>query len=219
MTGFSWDWGFAWSTIPGLLEGLQLTMEATLLGSLVALALGLMWALIRLADVPVIAPAIRVFVEFVRGTPFLVQLYFLFYVFPTYGVTMSAMLTGVVGLGLYYSAYMAEVFRAGIEGVPAGQWEASLALGLPLRRVWLGVVLPQALRTVTPILGNYVIVMFKESALLSTITVLELLARATDIGVQQFRFIEPLTLAGLLYFLVSYPAARFVRALEGRVAV
>jgi polar amino acid transport system permease protein len=156
-------------------------------------------------------------VEFLRGTPFLVQLYFLFYVFPSYGLTFSALVTGIVGLGLYYSAYTAEIFRAGIEDIPPGQWEACLVLGLPLRRVWTGIILPQAVRTVIPVFGNYVIVMFKETALLSAITVTEVLAQANNVGYLQFRFTEPLTLAGILYLLVSYPAARGVRLLEKRM--
>lgn len=215
---FVWDWGFAFAAVPNLLIGLQLTVEATFWGSILALLLGLIWVLVRLANIPVLSPAIGFLVEFVRGTPFLVQLYFLFYVFPTYGVTLSAMTTGVIALGLYYSAYISEVYRAGIEGVAPGQWEASLTLGLPIRRVWLGIVLPQSLRTITPMLGNYVIVMFKETTLLSTITVMEVLAQAMDVGFLHYRFIEPLTMAGLLYFAVSYAAAQGVRALEARLA-
>jgi polar amino acid transport system permease protein len=217
MSHFSWDWRVAWLALPHLFAGLRFTVEATIFGAILAVAMGFCWALIRLGDFPVITPVVDLFVEFLRGTPFLVQLYFLFYVFPTYGITLSAMATGILGLGLYYSAYAAEVFRAGIEMIPAGQWEASLTLGLPLQRVWARIILPQVLRTVTPMLGNYVIVMFKESALLSTITVMEVLAQATNVGFQQFRFVEPLTLAGWLYFLLSYPTARLFRAVEARL--
>jgi polar amino acid transport system permease protein len=156
-------------------------------------------------------------VEFLRGTPLLIQLYFLFFIFPTYGVTLSAIVTGVLGLGLYYSAYASEVYRAGIEAVPRGQWEASLALGLPLAHMWARVVMPQALRFAVPVLGNFVISMFKESAILSTITVMEVVAEANSIGSQTYRFIEPFTMAGLLFFVISYPAARLVRLLEAKL--
>jgi polar amino acid transport system permease protein len=164
--------------------------------------------------VPVLSPLVQLFVEFVRGTPFLVQLFFLFYVLPTWGLTFTAFITGVIGLAVFNSAPISEIYRAGIEDVPGGQWEASLTLGLPLRRVWLGIVLPQAVRTVLPMLGNVGIGMFKETAVLSTITVMELLAQAVDIGSMHFRYIEPLTMVGTFYFLVSYILARLLRPLE-----
>jgi polar amino acid transport system permease protein len=217
MTGIDWNWKFAFDTLPLLLSGLRFTIQATLLGSCVAFALGLVWAMVRLAQVPVASGFTGLLVEFLRGTPLLIQLYFLFYIFPTYGVTLTAMVTGVLGLGLYYSAYASEVYRAGIESVPRGQWEASLALGLPLPHMWARVVLPQALRFAVPVLGNFVISMFKESAILSTITVMEIVAQANVIGSQTYRFIEPLTMAGLLFFAISYPAARLVRLLEARL--
>jgi polar amino acid transport system permease protein len=217
MTGIDWNWKFAFDTLPLLLSGLRFTVQATLLGSSVAFVLGLVWAMVRLAQIPVASGFTGLLVEFLRGTPLLIQLYFLFYIFPTYGVTLTAMVTGVLGLGLYYSAYASEVYRAGIESVPRGQWEASLALGLPLPHMWARVVLPQALRFAVPVLGNFVISMFKESAILSTITVMEIVAQANVIGSQTYRFIEPLTMAGLLFFAISYPAARLVRLLEARL--
>jgi polar amino acid transport system permease protein len=219
MSGFRWDWQYCLQLLPQLLEGLQVTVLVTLCGSLVAFLLGLVWILLRIARLPVISATVGLFVEFVRGTPFLIQLYFLFYVVPTWGLTMSALITGIVGIGLFNSAYVSEIYRAGIENIPTGQWEACLTLGLPLRRVWTGVILPQAVREVLPMLGNIVIVMFKETAVLSTITVFELLARAMDAGFLQFRFIEPLTLASVLYFVVSYTAASGVRLLEKRNVV
>jgi polar amino acid transport system permease protein len=219
MSGFHWDWTYALRILPQLIEGLQITVFVTIAGSLLAFVLGLLWILMRLARVPLISHVVTFFIEFVRGTPFLIQLYFLFYVVPTWGLTLSALLTGILGIGLFNSAYVSEIYRAGIENIPVGQWEACLTLGLPLRRVWLGIVLPQAIRAVLPMLGNIVIGMFKETAVLSTITVFELLARAMDAGFLEFRFIEPLTLAGALYFVVSYTAASGVRLLERRNVV
>lgn len=216
MSGFSWDWGYALSILPELLHGLGITVQATLLATLIALPLGLVFALLRLAAVPLLSPAVSFVVEFLRGTPFLVQLYFIFYVLPNYGVLLSPFVTGVLALGVYGAARGAELYRAGIEAVAPGQWEASLALGLPLRYLWRGVVLPQVAPVVAPMLGNLVIVMFKDSAVLSTITVLELVATAKDIGSFTFRYLEPLTLAGLLFWVVSYAAARGIRRLEAR---
>jgi polar amino acid transport system permease protein len=214
-----WDWSFAWSILPALLMGAKITVIATLLGSLLSFALGLIWTLLRLMRIKLVSPAVEFFVSFVRGTPLLVQLYFVFYVFPNWGLSMPALVTGIVGLGIYYSATASEIYRAGIEELAAGQWEAALVLGLPLRRVWLGVVLPQAIRTVLPVLGNQVVAMFKETSLLSTITVIELLAEATSIGSMEFRYVEPLTMAGFFYFVISYTAARGIRRLEVRHVV
>jgi polar amino acid transport system permease protein len=218
MTGFQWDWSFVASIVPQLLLGLKITVFATLTGFVAALLLGLVWTLLRLASVPVLSPLVQLFVEFVRGTPFLVQLFFLFYVLPTWGLTFTALVTGIIGLAIFNSAPVSEIYRAGIEDIPGGQWEASLTLGLPVRRVWLGIVLPQAVRTVLPMLGNVGIGMFKETAVLSTITVMELLAQAVDIGSMYFRYIEPLTMVGVFYFIVSYTLARLVRRLEFRGA-
>ena len=214
MSGFAWDWAYALSIMPDLLEGLLVTVQATLLATAIALPLGLVLMLLRVAAIPVVSPLVGFFVEFLRGTPFLIQLYFIFYVLPNYGVLLSPFVTGVLALGVYGAARAAELYRAGIEAVPVGQWEACMALDLPLSYVWRGVVLPQVVPVVTPMLGNLVIVMFKDSAVLSTITVLELVARAKDVGVMTFRYLEPLTLAGVLFWIVSYAAARGVRRLE-----
>jgi len=214
-----WDWSFAWSIVPALLMGAKITVIATLLGSLLSFVVGLIWTLLRMMRIKLVSPAVEFFVSFVRGTPLLVQLYFVFYVFPKWGLSMPALVTGIVGLGIYYSATASEIYRAGIEELATGQWEAALVLGLPLRRVWLGIVLPQAVKTVLPVLGNQVVAMFKETSLLSTITVIELLAQATSIGSMEFRYVEPLTMAGFFYFVNSYTAARGIRRLEARHVV
>jgi polar amino acid transport system permease protein len=216
MSAFHWDWSFAVSIVPNLARGVIVTVIATAAGSALAFVLGLVWTFVRIANIRLVTPGVWFFVEFIRGTPLLIQLYFLFYVLPTWGLTISALATGVIGLGLFFSAYAAEIYRAGIEDLPSGQWEAALTLGLPVRRVWTGIILPQAIRAVLPMLGNIVISMFKQTALLSTITVLELLAHGMAIGQMTYRFVEPLTLVGVFYFAVSYVSARALRLLETR---
>ncbi len=216
MTGFSWDWKFAWEITPYLLEGLKVTVAATFWGTVLALVLGLVLAILRLAEIPVISRALDLIVQFLRGTPFLIQLYLLFYALPRYGIVLSPFLTGVIGLGLVYGALASEIYRGGIENVAPGQWEACLSLGLPVRWVWTGVILPQAIRSVVPILANIVIVMFKDSALLSVITVHELLSNARDVAQMEFRFIEPLTMAAAFYLVVSYLSFQGIRKLEAR---
>lgn len=214
MNSFSWDWNFAWEIVPYLLEGLKVTVQATLCGTAAALVLGLIFAILRLAEIPVLSRLVDLIVQFLRGTPFLIQLYFLFYALPQYGIVLPPFLTGVIGLGLFYGAMASEIYRAGIENVAHGQWEACLSLGVPVRWVWTGVVLPQAVRAVVPMLANIVIVMYKDTALLSVITVHELLSNARDVAQMEYRFIEPLTIAAAMYLVVSFVSFQAIRKLE-----
>ncbi|MCK9485981.1 MAG: ectoine/hydroxyectoine ABC transporter permease subunit EhuD [Dehalococcoidia bacterium] len=214
----TWDWEFAWRIMPRLLEGLVTTVQATLLGITLAMVLGLVLAMLRRSEVRAISWPTAWVVEFIRSTPLLVQLYFLYFVGPTFGLTMGALTTGVLGLGLHYATYTSEVYRAGIESVPRGQWEASTALNLSPVTTWGRVVLPQAIPVVIPALGNYLIAMFKDVPLLATITVLDVLGEARAVGAQSFRYLEPYTLAGLLFLAVSIPASILVRQLEVRLA-
>lgn len=213
-----WDNSFAFSVLPVLLQGLWTTVQITVTGTLLAAGLGLVFAVLRRLAIPVLSQVVSFLVVFVRGTPLLVQAYVAFFVLPAYGISFDALTTGMVVIGVNYSAYMAEVYRSGIQGVPQGQWEAATALSLPGSRTWGRVILPQAIRTVVPMLGNYLIQMFKDSAVLSAITVVELMATAQAIGSSSFRYLEPLTLAALLFLAVSYPASRLVNRLERRYA-
>lgn len=213
-----WSNEYAIDILPRLLDGLWVTVQVTLLGMVIALALGLAVAVIRFLKIPVISAVFTFYVLFVRGTPLLVQAYAAFLVLPSYGIQFSALVTGVAVIGINYSAYTAEVYRAGIEGVPAGQWEAARALSLPRRRTWTKIVLPQSISTIIPVLGNYWIQMFKDSAILQAIGVLELMLVAKTLGSQDFRYLEPLTIAGIMYLAISYTASLFVKALERRYA-
>lgn len=211
-----WDWHFAGKILPDLLRGLVVTIEVTLMGYVVALVVGLVWAILRRSPSRIVNHTVRWVVEFIRSTPLLVQLFFLFFALPSTGLQFSAMVTGVIGLGLHYSSYTSEVYRAGIADVPKGQWEATTALNLPRRRVWFGVVLPQAVRKVIPTLANYLIAMFKDSPLLLAITVPEMLHRAYEVGAQSLRFLEPMTIVGVLFVIVSVLSSLLLRRLEFR---
>ncbi|GAA2469376.1 ectoine/hydroxyectoine ABC transporter permease subunit EhuD [Streptomyces thermolineatus] len=214
----NWDWSAVADFMPRLLDGLVVTLQATLLGSLLAFALGLVWALALRSPTRFVRWPVGVVTEFVRNTPLLVQLFFFFYVLPVWGIQASPLVTGVIALGLHYSTYTAEVYRAGIDGVPRGQWEAAVALGLPRLHTWKAVVLPQAVRRVVPALGNYVIAIFKETPLLAAITVLEMLQEARLFGAQTFQYVEPFTVVGIAFILLSYPTSLMLRALERRLA-
>ncbi|MDQ0376953.1 ectoine/hydroxyectoine ABC transporter permease subunit EhuD [Amycolatopsis thermophila] len=213
-----WNWSYVWESIPLLLKGLLVTVELTLLGSAVAYVLGLVLALLRRARIPVLSQLVYLFIEVVRSTPLLIQVFFIFYLlWPALGITPSAFLTGVLALGIHYATYTSEVYRAGIDAIPKGQWEAATALSLPRSRVWTGIILPQAVPRLLPALGNYMISMFKETPLLLSIGVLEVLNRAKEQGAATFQVIEPYTLAGILFLLISYPSSILVRRLERRV--
>jgi len=213
-----WDWGLTLAILPRLAQAFEVTVLATVLGVVLALALGLVFALARRAAPAPVGMAVGLVVEFLRSTPLLIQIYFLFYVMPGFGITLSPLMTGVIALGVHYSAYMSEVYRAGIDSVPRGQWDAAVALNLGRVHTFRRVILPQALVPVVPALGNYFIAMFKDTPMLSTITVLELLNVARTIGSETFRYVEPLTLVGVFFLVVSLVAARGVRAVERRVA-
>ncbi len=211
-----WDSEFAISIIPILLKGLWLTLQITFIGFFISLAVGLLVAIVRNLKIPVISPLFTFWVSFVRGTPLLVQAYVAFYVLPLMGVTFDALPTGIVVIGLNYSAYTAEVYRAGIEQLPKGQWEAATALSLPRWRTWMRIVVPQAVRPIIPMLGNYLIMMFKDSAILSTITIIELLGSALSIGSSYYRYLEPITIIGGMYFAISFPSSLLIKRLERR---
>jgi polar amino acid transport system permease protein len=211
------DWRFAWDILPRLAEGLVVTLQATVLGMAVALSLGLVLALARRSRYRLVAWPAGVLVEFIRSTPLLVQIYFLFYVLPDTGVRLSPLATGVLALGLHYAAYCSEVYRAGLESVPKGQWDAAIALNLGRWRMMKDVIVPQAIPPVVPALGNYLIAMFKDTPLLSAITVFEMLQAAKLIGAESFRYIEPLTLVGVVFLLLSLLSAAAVRWVESRL--
>ncbi len=213
-----WDWEFVRQIMPTLLEGAKITVLATVLGAVVAAVLGLLFAVLRMAAPAPVARVTSFAVEFIRGTPLLVQLYFIFYVLPDIGIRLPALLAGVIGLGIHYGTYAAEVYRAGIENVPRGQWEAAKATNLTERQTWIHVILPQAIPPMIPALANYLIAMFKETPLLSAITVLELMNQAKSIANSNYRYIEPMTLVGVFFLIISLISVVFLRFLEERYA-
>jgi polar amino acid transport system permease protein len=213
----NWNWDVADNFLPDLLKGLGITLEATALGSLLAFALGLVWAMALRSGTRYVRWPVSAVVEFIRNTPLLVQLFFFFYVLPSGGIKFYALTTGVIALGLHYSTYTAEVYRAGIDGVPVGQWEACTALSLSRIRTWRAVILPQAIRRVVPVLGNYVIAMLKDSPLLALIGVVDMLQQARAHGAATFQYVEPYTMVGVAFIVIAYPASLLLRALERRL--
>lgn len=213
------DWQYAWDIAPLLIQALGVTIQATVLGMLMAVVLGLILAIGRRARFRVIAWPVAFIIEFVRSTPLLVQLYFLFFLLPAWGLRMSPLLTGIIALGVHYAAYCAEVYRAGLESVPEGQLEAATALNLSHWRTMKDIVLPQAIPPIVPALGNYLVAMFKDTPLLSAITVVEVLQQSKIIGSASFRYTEPITMAGVMFLVLSLAAAVLVRRTEAWLAL
>jgi polar amino acid transport system permease protein len=211
-----WDWAFVAEIMPSLLEGLKLTVLITILAAFVAAGLGLVLAVARRSANGWIARPTAMLVEFIRGTPLLVQLYFIFFVLPDAGILLPPLVAGVIGMGLHYATYTAEVYRAGIENVPKGQWEAARATNLTTRQTWIHVIIPQALPPMIPALANYLIAMFKETPLLSAITVLELMNQAKSVANSNYRYIEPMTLVGAFFLVMSLLSVILLRWLERR---
>jgi polar amino acid transport system permease protein len=212
----TFDLGYLAEIAPPILRAAGVTVGATFGGMCLAMILGLLLALAKMSPRRWLRWPFAVVAEVIRTTPLLVQLYLLFYVLPYYGVTLSALSAGLLGLGLHYASYISEVYRAGFEAVPAGQWEACVALSLPRRQTWTRVILPQAVPKVIPPLGNYLVSMFKATPYLATITVHEMLGRALYLASFSFRYLEPIVLVGVVFLAVSLPSATLVRRLERR---
>ncbi len=213
----AWDWAAAGAAVPPLLHALVTTLLAGVTGFALALVLGLPLALARDARRRAIRLPVGAGVEFIRGTPLLIQVYFLYFTLPAAGLVLPALLTGVVALGLHYATYVSEVYRAGLRSVGRGQRDAAAALGLRPGTVFRHVVLPQALPPIFPALGNYALAILKETPILASISVAELLERAKLIGADTFRYTEPMTLVGLIFLVVSLAGAAGLRVVERRL--
>ncbi|GIL03445.1 MAG: ectoine/hydroxyectoine ABC transporter permease subunit EhuD [Alphaproteobacteria bacterium] len=207
-----WDWFYVQEALPYLYRGAVVTVQATLLGFAIALVLGLVFAIIRHAGGPLVSRAMAETVEFIRSTPLLLQVFFVYFVGPQFGIVIPAWIAGIGVLGIHYAAYCSEVYRAGIEAVDEGQWEASTALNLSPLRTWRVIILPQAIPPVVPGLGNYFIGMFKDTPILAAIAILEMLQRAKNFGAENYRYIEAITMAGIFYLVFSLVASAIVQA-------
>lgn len=213
-----WKWSYVLEILPPLLHALWLATQATVLGFAAACAVGLPLALARRSKRRWLSASAAGFIEFVRSTPLLVQLFFLYFSLPMLiGLALPSMAVAVVGLGLHYGTYLSEVYRSGIEAIPKGQWEAAKALNLTRSQTWRQIILPQAIPPVIPVMGNYLIVMFKETPLLSAVSLGEMLLVSKQLISESYRPFEPYTLIGVLFLVVSLPASWLVRWAETKL--
>ncbi|CAN5625368.1 MAG: amino acid ABC transporter permease [Chloroflexi bacterium] len=201
-----------------VLQGAGITILVSALSIVFATILAVLGALGRLSGNPVINGIASFYVSLIRGTPLLLQIYFIFFALPQLGIVLPAIPAGIIALSMNYGAYMTEIFRAGIQAVAAGQREAAEALGMQERLVMQRIVLPQAVRIVVPAIGNEFIAMIKDSALVSTIAVHETLFMAQRIGRSAFEVLAALLIAGAVYWTLTIIFSFFQERLERRLA-
>lgn len=211
---FHWRWDFTFDILPRLLWATLNTLMAAGAGYTIAMVLGLVLALAQRTGFRPLTLMAREFVEFIRSTPLVLQIFFIFYVGPQFGIRLSPWVSGMVAIGLHYSAYLSEVYRGGLESVPKGQWEACTALNMTVRQSYVRVIIPQALPPSLAGMGNYLVGIFKDTPMLSVIGVAELMQTANAIGSESYRFLEPYTLVGIIFLAISLPTAGLIRLFE-----
>ena len=203
--------------LPDLLRGALISVELTICVMLLSLVAGLLLALGKIGRQPVIRFFCNVYIEVIRGTPALLQLFYIYFVLPSLGIRFDPFLAGVIGLSVNYSAYLAEVYRAGIEAVPKGQVEAAKALGMSRRKLLRVIVLPQAIQRMVPAFTNRAVELAKTSSLASVLSVHELMYQGRLLSSTYYRPLEILTVVALTYFVLIYPFSYASHRLEQRL--
>jgi ectoine/hydroxyectoine ABC transporter permease protein EhuD len=205
--------------LPDLFQGALVSVELTFCVMVIGLVFGLIIALMRISRSRTLRFISTAYVEAIRGTPCLLQLFYIYFVLPAFGIRFDPFMSGVIGLAVNYSAYLSEVYRAGILAVPRGQLEASQALGMSRRLMMRLIILPQAIRVIVPPLGNSVISLVKDTSLVSIVTVKELMFTGQIIAATNFQYFTIFTIIGIIYLALSYPGSLFVSYLERRMKV
>ena len=212
-----WKWDFAFQILPQMLWATLNTIMAAGIGYAIAAILGLLFLLGQRTPYKFINIIVREIVEFIRSTPLLIQLFFVYFVGPQFGITLSAWVSAMITIGLHFGTYLSEVYRGALEGVPKTQWAACRALNFTTFYTYKRIVLPQAFPIAIPGMGNYLVGIFKDTPLLSTIGVAELFHAATAVGGYHYRYLEPYTMVGIIFLILSVPAAMSIRKLERSV--
>ncbi len=217
MTAYTFEWRAVWQGLPYLLQGAGLTVFISALAMVLAAAVGLGLAALTQIRGGVARPLVRAYVEVFRNTPLLIQIFIVYFGLPQVGVRLSPFVSGLSALVLYAAAYNAEIFRAGLEAVPRGQHEAARSIGLSDLQALRWVIVPQALRVALPALGNNLVSLVKNSSLVSTIGMVELMFVANDISFNNFRTFEIYGAAAGLYVLLVMALTRALAVTERRL--
>ncbi|EIM74068.1 polar amino acid ABC transporter permease [Nitratireductor aquibiodomus RA22] len=212
----TFDFAFALSVLPTILAAVGTTIWVAIASCLGAALLGFVLEILRRSG-RLLGYAMRFVIDFIRSTPVLVQIYFLYFVLPFYGVTLPAYAVGVLALSVYYSGYLAEVFKAGIDTISAGQFEAATALGLKHFDTIIFVIAPQMLRNIAAPMGNYFVSILKATPYLAVIAVPEMLGAAMEVSSDTFRYAEPMLIVGVAFLILAVSIAQLVRQLENKL--
>jgi polar amino acid transport system permease protein len=216
----SWKWETFFDAFPLVIKGLGMTISLTFSCFLFSLVFGFVWVFFKRIPNRFFNGVVTWLMEFIRSTPPLVQLFFIFFAWPmipVVGLTLDPFTSTVLGLGLHYSTYVSEIYRSGIESIEKGQWEAAKALNFSTLDKWRRIILPQAIPPTIPMLGNYLLIILKEVPLASIIGVSGILMLANSYGALHYRYLEPLTIVGILFLLISYPSAILINKLEKKI--
>jgi polar amino acid transport system permease protein len=216
MDGF--DWGAVWYAVPYMLQGTVVTLEISFWAMLLATLVGVVMGLISVSDLRGLKAIIRAYVYFVRGTPALVQIFLVYFALPRIGFELSSFWSGVVALAFNSAGFIAEIVRAGLQSIDAGQSEAALSIGMTSRQTILYILLPQSLRRITPPLTNEVITLIKSSSLLSVISITELTRSAQLIIAERFVPFELYAALAVYYLVIISVLSRASEYVERRLA-
>ena len=212
-----WRWEWTFEILPQMLLATLNTFLAAGVGYAIAAVVGIILMLGQRTPYKIVNIVIREIVEFIRSTPLLVQLFFVYFVAPQFGIILSAWVSAMITIGLHYGTYLSEVYRGALEGVQRTQWEACKALNFSSGYTYRKIILPQAFPIAIPGMGNYLVGIFKDTPLLATIGVAELFFTANAIGAYTYRYLEPYTMVGVIFLVISLPTAFGIRRLEAAV--
>jgi polar amino acid transport system permease protein len=212
-----WKWDFVYQILPKMLLATLNTIMAAGIGYAIAVVVGMLFLVGQRTSYKVINIIVREIVEFIRSTPLLIQLFFVYFVGPQFGIVLSAWVSAMITIGLHFGTYLSEVYRGALEGVPKSQLEACRALNFSTIYTYKRIIFPQAFPIAIPGMGNYLVGIFKDTPLLSTIGVAELFHAATAVGGYHYRYLEPYTMVGVIFLILSIPAAIGIRKLERSV--
>lgn len=214
----NFDFSSVLPSLPFILEGIKVTLKIVSLAAVLGFILGIILSLLKISKIKPLGWFADIYTSIFRGTPLVLQLMIIYFGSPQlFGYQIDGYLAAIISFGLNSAAYISEIIRAGIMAVDKGQGEAAMALGVPYRSMMLNIILPQALKNILPALMNEFITLTKESAIVTTIGVMDIMRRAYQVGADKFLFLEPLLLAGIIYYIMVITLTFLGKAVEWRM--
>ncbi len=210
-----WDWNLTIEVvIPTIIKASWVTVYVTIISFLLSLIGGIIFMILKKSKIKIVSLLSTEIIELIRSTPLLIQIFFIFFALPKFGITLTPVVSGIIAFSLYNSALCAEVYRSGFNAIPRGQWEACTAINLSKIRSFYRIIFPQMLVPIVPALGNFLIAIFKETPILSFVAVAEIMHVAKLIGFEYYEFTEAITTVGIFFILLSLISAKFINMIE-----